>query len=115
MSTKEELAAAVAAAKAALATAESALEAFDTSPENNVFATLEEAAGVLEERLDGWAFEDCQGAHNVGRDEYTQEFIVDGKHYMATAKYEYNRHDKMYYYVEESEFSVAPIEATAEA
>ena len=115
MSTKEELAAAVAAAKAALATAESALKAFDTSPENNVFATLEEAAGVLEERLDGWAFEDCQGAYNVGRDEYTQEFIVDGKHYMATAKYEYNRHDKMYYYVEESEFSVAPIEATAEA
>ena len=56
-----------------------------------MFATLEEAAGVLEERLDGWAFEDCQGAYNVGRDEYTQEFIVDGKHYMATAKYEYNR------------------------
>ena len=73
MSTKEELAAAVAAAKAALATAESALKAFDTSPENNVFATLEEAEGVLEDRMRDWAFRDCEGAHNCGADEYTQE------------------------------------------
>ena len=115
MSTKEELAAAVAAAKAALATAESALEAFDTSPENNVFATLEEAEGVLEDRLSGWAFQDCEGAHNCGADKYTQEFIVDGKHYMATATFEYNRHDKMYYYIDSSDFSVAPIEAAATA
>ena len=115
MSTKEELAAAVAAAKAALVNAESALEAFDTSPENNVFATLEEAEGVLEDRMRDWAFRDCEGAHNCGADEYTQEFIVDGKHYMATAKFEYNRHDKMYYYIYGCDFSIAPIEATAEA
>ena len=113
MSTKEELAAAVAAAKAALVNAESALEAFDASPENNVFATLEEAEGVLEGRMRARAFSDCEGAHNCGQDQYTQEFIVDGKHYMATAKFEYNRHDKTYYYIDGCDFSIAPIEAAA--
>ena len=40
---------------------------------------------------------------------------MDGKHYMATAKFEYNRHDKMYYYIDGCDFSIAPIEAAAEA
>ncbi len=115
MSTKEELAAAVVAAKAALATAESALDAFDTSPENNVFATLEEAEGVLEDRMCDWAFRDCEGAHNCGQDQYTQELIVGGKHYVATATFEYNRHDKTYYYIDGCDFSIAPIEAAVEA
>ena len=34
---------------------------------------------------------------------------------MATAKFEYNRHDKMYYYIDGCDFSIAPIEAAAEA
>lgn len=109
MSTKEELVQAVLNAKQALAAAEVALEAFDTAPENNVFATLEEAESVLEDRLRQQAFQDCEGAHNCGNDEYEQEFVVDGKHYMATAKFEYNRHDKMYYYIDGSDFSVAPL------
>lgn len=106
--TKEELQLNIDAARAQLAEAETALAAFVAAPENNVFASVEEASDELEERLSGQARDDCQGAHNCGADEYTQEFIVDGVIYIATYRPEYNRHDKTYYYVEEAEFSVLP-------
>jgi len=101
----EQLKQNVETAKASLAAAEQALTAFESAPEQNVFPSLEEAEGVLEERMQGFAFDDCQGAYNRGQDEYEQEFIVDGVHYLATLKCEYNRHDKTYYYLEESDFS----------
>lgn len=104
MATKEELTKLVVAAKAALEVAEANLEAFDTLPENNVFSSVLDAEMELEGRLRDQAFRDCEGAHNCGADEYKQEFIVDGKHYMFTASFEYNRHDKMYYYIDGSDF-----------
>ena len=107
---KDALTANIAAARKALADAEAALSAFIASPENNVFASLEEAEGVLEDRLLGEAHEACEGSYNCGADSYTQEFIVDGKHYIATLECEYNRHDKTYYYVDGHEFTVAPKE-----
>ena len=33
--------------------------------------------------------------------------MVDDRVYVAELTVEYNRHDKMYYYIEESEFSIA--------
>lgn len=104
MATKEELTQLVVAAKAALAVAEANLEVFDTLPENNVFSSVLDAEMELEDRLRDQAFRDCEGAHNCGDDEYKQEFIVDGKHYLFTASFEYNRHDKMYYYIDGSDF-----------
>ncbi len=105
---KESLQQSIDAARAQLAEAEAALAAFVAAPENNVFASLDEASAELEERLSGQAREDCEGAYNCGADEYSQEFIVDGVSYIATYRPEYNRHDKTYYYVEEAEFSVSP-------
>jgi len=60
------------------------------------------------------AREDCEGAYNwaynCGLDEYTQEFIVGSTKYLGTAKFEYNRHDKTYYYIERCTFSHKEIE-----
>lgn len=109
--TIEQLKADVETAKAALAQAEKALANFETAPEQNVFPSLDEAEGVLEERMRNWAFEDCQGAYNCGSDEYEQEFIVDGVHYLATLECEYNRHDKTYYYLDGATFSYKQIDA----
>lgn len=107
--TKENLEASVKEARAALQSAEKDLAEFIASAENNVFGSVEEASGVLEDRLRDQAFNDCEGAGNCGADKYTQEFIVDGKHYLATLSVEYNRHDKTYYYIDESEFTVTEI------
>lgn len=110
MTTKEQLVANLNAAKSAVEAAQAALEAFETSIENNVFDSMEAAEGTLEERLYKQAHADCEGSYNCGQDEYTQDFIVEGKRFRATLKCEYNRHDKTYYYIDGSDFSVAPLD-----
>ena len=105
MSTKEELQAAVEAAEQALAAAQQAVAKFDELPENNMYATLDDAAADLEDKLRDLAHEDCEGAGNCGMPTYTREFIVDGLKYVGTLKVEYNRHDKTYYYIDEADFS----------
>jgi len=104
---KERLQGNIKAAKAMLTAAETELAAFIAAPENNVFDSVDMASAVLEDRLSDMAHADCEGAGNRGLDEYKQEFIVDGLHYIATYKPEYNRHDKTYYYVEDATFTVA--------
>ena len=106
MKTLETLKQNIAEVKSALLDAEAALIEFEERPENNVYASLDDA-GELEDILGDLAFQDCEGAHNCGSPEYTREFMVDGKVYIATLKCEYNRHDKMYYYVDGTEFSIA--------
>lgn len=103
---KDALIAAIAAAQANLDIAHKALSDFETKAENNVFESLE-SAGNLEDVLRGRASEDCEGSYNCGADYYEQEFMVDGVVYVATLTVEYNRHDKTYYYVDGSEFSIA--------
>lgn len=106
--TKEELQAELKASRLKTAELEAAIFAIDALPENNVFASLDEAEDALSERLRDEAFSDCEGAGNVGADAYQQEFIVDGVHYIGTLSVEYNRHDKTYYYIEESRWSAVP-------
>ena len=105
--TIEELKAAVTAAQANVAVAQKALDDFEELAENNVFASLE-AAGALEDVLRGRAYQDCEGAGNCGAEEYHQDFMVEGKVYEATLTVEYNRHDKMYYYIDVSDFKIEP-------
>lgn len=100
---------AISKAKSDLANAEAAYIAFQASPEQNVFASMEEAEGVLEDRLRDQAYEDCQGAYNCGADTYVQDFSVEGKSYRFTLTCEYNRHDKTYYYIEESSYKIEEI------
>lgn len=100
----------VATAKLALQAAELVLANFIASPENNVFPSLEEAEGELEERLRGIAREDCEGAGNCGLEEYEQEFIVDDVLYLGKLSVEYDRHDKTYYYVDRARFTYEPVD-----
>lgn len=106
MSKLEELKAAVDASKVEHARAVAALTEFVDSAENNRFDSLEDAEGNIEDKLRDKAFEDCEGAGNCGLDEYTQNFYVGDDLYRATLTCEYNRHDKTYYYLDESEFTV---------
>ncbi len=93
-----------------LANARCALADFDAAAENNIFLTLEDAAG-LEDILLERASEDCEGSHNCGLDEYRQEFMCDGKKYVAILDVEYNRHDKRYYYVDGHGFKIKELSA----
>ena len=104
MKTLTELEANVKAAEENLFLANKELSEFETSPENNVFESLADAESVIEDRLLARAENDCEIAGECGFDEYLQEFIVDGQHYIGTLSVEYNRHDKRYYYVEEYKF-----------
>lgn len=106
---KEEITARLQAAQQAVAAIQTELDEFDSKAENNVFASLDEARYKVEDMLGGRAFQDCEGAHNCGQEEYTQLFMVDGVTYKGVLKCEYNRHDKMYYYVDGSEFSYAAV------
>lgn len=110
MATKEELKAAVVAAKKALADAEVAVDLFDSMAENNVFETMDDALGAIEDMLHDRATKACDGRHNCGLSSYSQDFMVGGTKYRGTAKFEYNRHDKTYYYVDGCEFSHKEIE-----
>lgn len=105
MTTLKELLDNVKVAQIALEKANMALEIFKQTPQNNVFESVDKACSVLEQRLTDQAFADCEGAHNCGSPEYHQEFIVDGIHYIATLKCEYNRHDKTYYFIDGSIFT----------
>lgn len=105
MTTKQELEASVANAKASLANAEAALQAFNDAPENNRFDNLDDALAQVEDDLRGQAYDDCQGAYNCGNDTYSKDFYVGDTLYRGTAEFEYNRHDKTYYYIEECTFT----------
>jgi hypothetical protein len=104
--TIQALTLAIKEAKDRLASAEHALEDFNSLPENNVFETLEDAEYSLTEKLEALASADCEGSYNRGCDEYEQEFIVQGEHYVGTLKVEYNRYEKMYYYVDQTRFTI---------
>ncbi len=97
----------------ALAGAELALEIFLDRPENNVFDTLDAAEIAIEGKLENRAENACEGSYCHGEREYKQAFTVAGESYMATLTADYNRHDKKYYYIDETEFSVEKLGESA--
>ena len=68
---------------------------------NHIYSSFDEAESFLYNMFDNLAHEDCEGSDNCGSGLYTQDFIVDGVSYTAFGEYEYNRHDKTYYYVDD--------------
>jgi nicotinamide phosphoribosyltransferase len=60
------------------------------------------------------AHEDCEGSYNVGDETYSNYCKVDDKYYQATTTVEYDRHDKTYYYVDESNTELKEVEVTPE-
>lgn len=100
----------IATAEKAKRDAEAALHDFESLPENNVYASLEDAE-ELEDILRDQAAEDCEGSYNCGSPEYRRELMVDGEKYVAILKVDYDRHDKTYYYIYGSTFEIKKVEA----
>lgn len=82
------------------------------------FDTLNEALAEIEDEHRTQAAEECEGSYNQGCDEYSTVIFVkeDSKYYeITTAGFEYNRHDKRYYYVDSYDDAVAvEVEGTPE-
>jgi len=81
-------------------------------PENNKFSDMKVAERAIEAKLEVEAEMDCEGKYNCGNPQYTQEFYVNDVLYIGILDVEYNRHDKTYYYVEESTFTVKKLGET---
>ncbi|MNF68579.1 putative nicotinate phosphoribosyltransferase [compost metagenome] len=66
------------------------------------FATLDEATEEINAAHYKEASEACEGSYNVGNEEYVSAVYVEdeAKYYELTTKFEYNRHDKQYYYID---------------
>ena len=103
--TIEELKCNVSNAVQYLLEARFALSRFEELAENNVYDSLE-SAKELEEILRAVAKDDCEGSYCCGNTQYRRMFIVGGETYVATLEVEYNRHDKTYYYVDNTRFSI---------
>jgi hypothetical protein len=95
-------------AEGVLSDAKNNLEYLESNIFNHVYDSLEDAEFRLEGILGSKANDACEGRYCCGENEYSQDFIVDGKEYIAIMTFEYNRHDKTYYYVDCSEFSCGP-------
>ena len=109
MTKREQLLNDIRLAEEVLSARKAALAAFDEAPENNVFDNLQDALDTIEGKLYDLAHQDCKGSYNCGNEFYTQKFIVDGVVYEGTLHVEYNRHDKTYYYVDETQFTYEEI------
>lgn len=105
MVTKDSLLLAVRDASEALDAARAALAEFEGSPENNRFDDIKTAQYTIEDKLRDIAAADCEGSYNCGDDKYTQDYYVGDTLYRCTAEFEYNRHDKTYYYVDAAEYT----------
>lgn len=92
--TKDELKGHVVKAQAALSKAQAAFDKFNSLVENNVYVDMKDAESAIEDILYDRAEKDCEGSRNCGREQYTQNFMVDGKTYTGIASFEYDRHDK---------------------
>lgn len=66
------------------------------------YSDMEEAKDEVEDWARQEAAEACEGAYNFGDDEYSRIVEVDNVFYKITVRIEYGRHDKTYYYIDES-------------
>ncbi len=67
-----------------------------------IFKTLKEAEDHAESKIYDEAHSDCEGSYNCGKEEYSRIYKVSNKYYKITWSFEYGRHDKTYYFIEES-------------
>lgn len=68
--------------------------------DNHAYATIEKAETAICNKFESEANEACEGSGCMGCSEYVQQFTVDGKPYSGIVRFEYNRHDKRYYYID---------------
>ena len=81
-------------------------------PKNNKFTDQQLAEATINVMLEDLASSDCEGSYNCRSPQYTQQFYVNDVLYEGVLDVEYNRHDKTYYYIENSDFTVRKVEQT---
>lgn len=108
---KALIAAEIAAHQKKIAELEQSLIDFDSLIENNQYESHDDAEGSITKRFRGIAREACEGAYNYGDDFYTQRYQIAGNPnvFKATVTFEYNRHDKTYYYIDGMDYSYAEV------
>jgi hypothetical protein len=89
------------------------LEDFDSALENNQYDAHNDAEGHIHERYLGIAGEACEGSYCYGESEYKQRYQIKGNPalFEATVSFEYNRHDKTYYYIDGQDYSFKEVVA----
>jgi nicotinamide phosphoribosyltransferase len=83
------------------------------------FDSLEEAVDEINEIHFEQASTDCEGSYNIGNNEYSTVAKVGDKYYEFTTPFEYNRHAKTYYYIDnfgrgKGDTTYVEVNATAE-
>lgn len=85
------------------------------------YETLEDAICEVNDQHYNEASEACEGSHCMGNDEYETHVYIksEGKYYTLKTQFEYNRHDKQYYYIDNwskgyGETTAEEMEPTAE-
>lgn len=68
----------------------------------DTYETLEDAICEVNDQHYNEASEACEGSHCMGNDEYETYVYIksEGKYYTLKTQFEYNRHDKQYYYID---------------
>lgn len=112
---KAQIAAEIAEHQQAIAKLEQSLIDFDSLIENNQYEDHDAAESAITDRMSGIASEACEGSYNYGDDVYTQRYQIAGNPnvFEATVTFEYNRHDKTYYYIDGTDYSYAEVETAA--
>lgn len=80
------------------------------------YDTLQDAEWQIEDMHRTEAAEACEGSYCMGCDSYDAIVYItsESKYYKITTEFEYNRHDKQYYYVDESDTSSEEVQPTPE-
>jgi hypothetical protein len=82
------------------------LNEINRNPNNFIFEDLDEAEDCLMDMFRGQANDDCSRSYIFGEETYSQEFIIDGHHFIGTGTFEYNiNNDNKCYYVDGQEWN----------
>lgn len=84
----------------------------DESIENNQYSTHEDARSTITNQIYAIAEAQCEGMRNCGNPDFTRLYKVTGVDgtFQATVAFQYNRHDKTYYYIDETHYSYIKIQ-----
>lgn len=111
----KQIAAEIYAHQKAIEVLEQSLIDFDSLIENNQYTDHTNAEYSITGRFENIAHEQCEGAHNCGEEMFKQIYQIAGNSntFEATVKFEYNRHDKTYYYIDGTTYSYVELQPNA--
>lgn len=108
---KKQIAAEIYAHQQAIGILEQSLDDFDSLIENNQYSDHKNAEYSITGRFSYIASEQCEGSHNYGEEMFKQQYQIAGNSntFEASVQFEYSRHDKTYYYIDETNYSYVQV------